>query len=66
MQNDEELKQWILDGVSERFRQNPTAQFFLQRAPIKMPAYRHYLTDEELDALKTYILWLRKQKSPSE
>lgn len=65
VRDEAELEQWILDGVSERFRNNPAAQFFLRRAPIKMPAYRNYLSRDELEALKAYIRWLRQRTGSS-
>lgn len=65
VRDEAELEQWILDGVSERFRKNPAAQFFLRRAPIKMPAYRGYLNRDEVEALKAYIHWLRQRTRPS-
>ena len=60
VKNDNELDEWILDGMSKRFKADPGAQIFLKRQVIKMPPYRDRITDEELNALKTYIKWIQK------
>lgn len=64
VRDEKELEEWILEGVCERLKRNPAAQFFLRRAPIKMPAYRGYLTEEEVKAIKAYIRWLREKTRP--
>ena len=60
VRNDEELREWILDGVSHRIAANPAARFFLKRQKIRMPRYRGKLTDGELQALIAYIHWLQE------
>lgn len=60
VRNDEELRQWILDGVSERFRKNPGARLFLTRQKIRMPAYRGKLKEDELEAIMAYIHWINE------
>lgn len=62
VQNDAELRSWILDGTIPRLRDNPAAAFFLQRQPVKMPAYRDSLSEAELDSLVRYIGWVRGPK----
>lgn len=57
--NDDELREWILDGRPRRLQANPIARFFLDRQTIRMPAFRGQLTDAELRALESYIRWLR-------
>jgi mono/diheme cytochrome c family protein len=59
-QNDEEIREWILDGVTRRFMENPVARFFIERQPIKMPAYRGQLGESEVDRIIDYIHWLRQ------
>jgi mono/diheme cytochrome c family protein len=59
-----EFGEWIEDGVSARFRHDPLAQFFLRRAPLKMPAYRTHLASGDIDALWAYVQWLRKNPAP--
>ena len=60
VKNDSELDEWILDGMSKRFKANLGAQFFLMKQVIKMPPYRNRLTDDELIALKAYIKWVQE------
>lgn len=60
VRGESELREWILDGTSERMSQNPIASFFLERQAIRMPAYREILSERDLDALVAYISWLRE------
>jgi mono/diheme cytochrome c family protein len=59
--DDAEIREWIREGGTKRFRANPLARFFLEREAIKMPAYRDHITDAELDRLVDYIHWLRRR-----
>ncbi len=59
VESEAELREWILDGVSRRFADNPAAQLFLRRQAIQMPAYRGRIARGELDALVAYIQSLR-------
>ena len=61
----EEFDQWVQDGVSRRFERNRLARFFLDRAVLKMPAYRRHLGSADLDALWAYLQWLRSAGTPS-
>ncbi|HEU5311813.1 MAG TPA: c-type cytochrome [Candidatus Eisenbacteria bacterium] len=54
-----EFREWVEDGVGRRFRSNPVAQFFLKRAPLKMPAYGDHLEPGDVEALWAYVQWLR-------
>src|SRR5262245_50135121 len=54
-----EFKQWVQDGVSDRFKGNPEAMFFLKRARLRMPAYEKHLADGDLAAIWAYVRWLR-------
>ena len=64
VQNEAELRDWILDGGTSRIENNPMAQWFRSRQVINMPAYRDHLTTDELDALVAYIQWLRDPSAP--
>ena len=59
VRDDDELREWILEGRLERLWTNPAARVFLQRQKTQMPAYRDHLSASQLDALVTYIRWLR-------
>jgi mono/diheme cytochrome c family protein len=58
--NEGEIREWILDGGARRISGTRLGQFFLERQPIKMPAYRGHLKSDEVDRLVDYINWLRK------
>jgi mono/diheme cytochrome c family protein len=60
--NDEEARQWILDGRARRLQENPVARFFLDRQKVPMPAYRRHMADGEVAALLAYIRWLRQHR----
>jgi len=54
-----EFGEWVERGVSRRFERNPLARFFLDRAALRMPAYRDKLEAGDVDALWAYVEWLR-------
>ncbi|HYJ33152.1 MAG TPA: c-type cytochrome [Candidatus Binatia bacterium] len=55
----DEFKDWVEDGVSDRFEHDALAQFFLRRAVLKMPAFEKHLQPGDVDALWAYVQWLR-------
>ena len=59
VENEEELREWILDGTTIRFSENLLATYFLRTQVIKMPAYRGLLTKGEVDDIVAYVHWLR-------
>jgi len=56
----DEFREWVEEGVSVRFKGNPFARFFLDRAVLKMPAYERHLAPGDLEALWAYVQWLRQ------
>jgi hypothetical protein len=58
--DDHEIRRWILGGGLRRAYANPLARWFLERQPIKMPAYRGRLREEEVARIIDYIHWLRQ------
>ena len=54
-----EFDQWVEEGMSRRFARDPLARFFLDRATMRMPAYRRFLRPGDLDSLWAYMRWLR-------
>jgi mono/diheme cytochrome c family protein len=54
-----EFTEWVERGVSRRFEGNKVARFFLDRAVLKMPAFRGHLETGDLDAIWAYVRWLR-------
>ncbi len=53
-----ELRQWIANGISDRFRDNPLAGMVIERQAVKMPAYGEFLSEKEIDTLIASIEWL--------
>ena len=60
VKDDQELRDWILDGGTPRLANSRLASWFLERQPIKMPAYRNHVTPTEVDRLIDYVRWLRQ------
>lgn len=50
----EDVREYILDGVPSRLKDDPAYRVSQARALIHMPAYRGRLTDQELDDLVAY------------
>ncbi len=58
-----EFEQWVNNGISDRFKDNFLARYFLDRAVLKMPAFHDHLNPGDLDALWAYIQWLRSSQT---
>lgn len=58
-----EFREWVENGVSQRFKGNRLASFFLRRAVLKMPAYKQHLESGDVSALWAYVAWLRSESS---
>ncbi len=58
--NEQELREWILDGRIKRLWNNVLAKRYLKRQKTQMPAYREHLAEGELEKLIAYLHWLRK------
>ncbi|GIW44378.1 MAG: hypothetical protein KatS3mg077_1660 [Candidatus Binatia bacterium] len=54
-QNEQELREYILDGAPARKRQDPAYREKTRRWVLVMPAYRGFLSDSEVDDLVAYI-----------
>ena len=61
VRDDDEFRQWVRNGISDRFQANPPARFILNEQPIRMPAYSDRITDQQLDALIAYVAWVRAE-----
>jgi len=59
-----QFRQWVEAGVSRRFQRNRFARFFIDRAVLRMPAYRLHLDRGDVPALWAYVCWLRSQPLP--
>jgi mono/diheme cytochrome c family protein len=60
-ENDAEIREWIVDGSPRRLRNHPVARFFMRRQAVQMPAYHGRVSEVDLEAIVTYIRWLRRQ-----
>jgi mono/diheme cytochrome c family protein len=49
------LREWILDGMPGRVRQDPESRTALETASIRMPAWRGRLSDAQVDDLVAYV-----------
>lgn len=59
--NRQDIREWIEDGSSEFIESQGFAgfypgQFFSERQAIKMPAYRNFLEDEEVELLVDFLI----------
>lgn len=59
VRSDDEFRQWVRNGISDRFRSNPAARHFLGRQAIGMPAYGALVSDSDLEGLLAYVAWVR-------
>ena len=66
VQNDAELREWILDGRPTRLWENPAARFFLERQQVQMPGYRAVMSDDQLIKIMAYIQWRRTPRAAAE
>lgn len=62
VRDEAEFREWVERGISTRLEQNAIARFFLDRAALRMPAYRARLEPGDLAALWAYIAWLRTSR----
>lgn len=60
VRDDDEFRQWVRNGISDRANGNPVARQFLQSQTIQMPAYGEHVTDEQLDSMLAYVKWVRE------
>ena len=58
VRDDEELREWIRTGSSQRVAGWPLATWFWRRQSIRMPAYGDRLDPADIEALVAYIHWL--------
>jgi mono/diheme cytochrome c family protein len=54
-----EFRQWVRNGITDRFRANPAARHFVEGEVVRMPAYGDKVSDAGLEALQAYVDWVR-------
>ena len=60
VRDEAELKEWIVDGRSERLENHPIAPYFTRGQRIQMPAYGERLNDKQLAALMAFVQWVNR------
>jgi mono/diheme cytochrome c family protein len=60
------LREWILEGMPRRVRQDPEARAALEAAAIRMPAWRARLSDDQVDDLVAYVRALADAEVPED
>jgi mono/diheme cytochrome c family protein len=58
VRNDDELRGWVRDGQIARLRDHPIAKYFIHGQRISMPAYKGFITDQQVVALIRYVRWV--------
>lgn len=64
--NEEEIREWILDGMPQRVRQEAGAMKPQDLPLIRMPAWREILSGRETDDLVAYVKAVSDFEAPSE
>lgn len=65
LEDEQEIREFILDGISERRVASVTALQQLENAAIAMPAYREVLRGSDLDDLTAAFLVLSRMRGPA-
>ncbi len=58
--SDEEFRQWVRNGISDRMAANPVARRILGSQAIRMPAFGDRAAPSDIDSLLAYVNWVRK------
>lgn len=60
VRNEEEFREWVLEGESSRLAGNPIVRFFWRRQKISMPAYSDDLSADEVSELWAWVVSQRQ------
>ncbi|MBI4514741.1 MAG: c-type cytochrome [Deltaproteobacteria bacterium] len=58
VRDDAELLAWLRDGALARVAEHPLGHYFFERQRVRMPAYKHFVADDDLRAIAAYVRWL--------
>lgn len=61
VRDEEEFREWVVEGTISRLEANLLVRFFLRRQRISMPAYGELLSDEEIGQLWQWVEEMRAQ-----
>ena len=62
VRTEEELREWIAEGHSQRLNDHPIASHFVNGQVIKMPKYKNFLTEQQIEALVRYVQWVHSRE----
>ena len=65
-QNESEIREWILDGMPRRVRDDPEQMKLRANAVIRMPAWRGLLAAREVDDLVAFVKAVSDFETPKE
>src|SRR5262245_35460943 len=65
-QNEGEIREWILDGLPRRVRDDPEQMKLRANAVIRMPAWRGVLSAREVDDLVAFVKAVSDFETPKE
>lgn len=64
VRDEEEFREWVLEGSLFRLGKNPLIRYFWRRQEIAMPAFRGDLSDEEIGQLWSWVQEIRAAAAP--
>jgi mono/diheme cytochrome c family protein len=62
VRDDDEFHEWVMNGNIRRLKESPAASHFTDNQKIQMPAYKGFITDEEIKKILAFVKWVRKEK----
>lgn len=60
VRSEEELREWLQEGEIKRLTSHPIARYFVEWQRVKMPKFKKFLTEEEIEALIRFVRWVHK------
>ncbi|MBZ5639382.1 MAG: cytochrome c [Acidobacteriia bacterium] len=58
--SDDEFRQWVMNGISDRMAANPVARRILATQTVRMPAFRGRATPVDVESLQAFVRWVRE------
>jgi mono/diheme cytochrome c family protein len=58
VRSDDEFRQWVRNGISDRMKANPVARRILESQAIRMPAFGERVSATDMEALLAYVHWV--------
>jgi mono/diheme cytochrome c family protein len=66
VKNADDLREYILDGAPRRKREDPDYRAEMEKAALRMPAYREFVTAAQVEDLVAYLRAVSDQVIPEE